>query len=52
MKTAKILTSIEEALKYLDMVAISYETTYKRNDLQPRKYSENYFHTFLDVNYV
>lgn len=51
MKTAKILTSIEEALKYLDMVAISYETTYKRKELQPRKYSDNYYQTFHDENY-
>ena len=51
MKTAKILTSIEEALKYLDMAAISYETTYKRKELQPRKYSDIYYQTFHDGNY-
>lgn len=30
MKAAKILTSIEDVLKYLDAVAISYNATYKR----------------------
>ena len=35
MKTAKILTSIEEVLKYLDMAEILYEITHKRKELQP-----------------
>lgn len=51
MKTAKILTSIEEVLKYLDMAAISYEATHKRKELQPRKYSDTYYQTFHDGNY-
>ena len=36
MKTGKILTSIEETLKYLDAVSILYSTTYKIKELQPR----------------
>lgn len=51
MKAAKILTSIEEVLKYLDIVEISYVTTYKRKDLQPHKYSDAYYQTFHDGNY-
>ena len=51
MKAAKILTSIEEELKYLDAVAISYNTTYKRKNLQPQKYSDAYYQTFHDEDY-
>lgn len=51
MKAAKILTSIEESLKYLDAVAISYSTTYKRKDLSPQKYSDAYYQTFHDGDY-
>lgn len=51
MKTAKILTSIEEVLKYLDMAEILYEITHKRKELQPRKYSDTYYQTFHDGNY-
>ncbi len=51
MKTAKILTSIEEILKYLDTVEISYNTTYKRKGLQPKKYSDTYYQTFHDGDY-
>ena len=51
MKASKILTSIEGVLKYLDAVAISYDTTYKRKDLRPQKYSDAYYQTFHDGNY-
>ena len=51
MKAAKILTSIEDVLKYLDAVAISYNTTYKRKNLQPQKYSDAYYQTFHDGDY-
>mgnify|MGYP003289365764 FL=1 len=51
MRAAKILTSIEEVLKYLDAVAISYNTTYKRKNLQPQKYSDAYYQTFHDGDY-
>ena len=50
MKTAKILTSIEEVLKYLDMAEILYKITHKRKELQPRKYSDTYYQTFHDGN--
>ena len=52
MKAAKILTSIEEVLKYLDAVEISYDTTYKRKSLQPQKYSDAYYQTFHDGDYT
>lgn len=52
MKAAKILTSIEEVLKYLDAVEISYDTTYKRKNLQPQKYSDAYYQTFHDGDYT
>ncbi len=51
MKAAKILTSIEEVLKYLDAVEISYNATYKRKNLQPKKYSDEYYQTFHDGDY-
>ena len=51
MIAAKILTSIEEVLKYLDAVAISYNTTYKRKNFQPQKYSDAYYQTFHDEDY-
>ena len=51
MKAAKILTSIEDVLKYLDAVAISYNATYKRKNLQPQKYSDAYSQTFHDGDY-
>ncbi|MCM1270290.1 MAG: DUF2290 domain-containing protein [Ruminococcus flavefaciens] len=51
MKAAKILTSIEEVLKYLDAVEISYDTTDKRKNLQPHKYSDAYYQTFHDGDY-
>lgn len=51
MKASKILTSIEEALKYLDTVEIAYDTTHKRKDLQPHKYSDAYYQTFHDGDY-
>lgn len=51
MKAAKILTSIEDVLKYLDAVAISYNATYKRKNLQPQKYSDAYYQTFHDGDY-
>lgn len=51
MKTGKILTSIEETLKYLDAVSILYSTTYKIKELQPHKYSDAYYQTFHDGDY-
>lgn len=51
MKAAKILISIEDVLKYLDAVAISYNATYKRKNLQPQKYSDAYYQTFHDGDY-
>lgn len=51
MKAAKILTSIEDVLKFLDAVAISYNATYKRKNLQPQKYSDAYYQTFHDGDY-
>lgn len=51
MKAAKILTSIEQVLKYLDAVEIPYNTTCKMKNLQPRKYSDAYYQTFHDGDY-
>ena len=51
MKTAKILTSIEEVLKYLDAVGIPYSTTYKLKNLLPQKYSDAYYQTFHNGDY-
>lgn len=51
MKTGKILTSIEDIIKYLNKVNIKCTSTYKRKVLQPQKYSDEYYHTFHDGDY-
>ena len=51
MTNAKILVSIEDVLKYLDMVGISYTCTVKRKNLKPGKYSEAYFQACHNGNY-
>lgn len=51
MKTAKILTSIEQVSKYLDAVDISYDVTYKAKELGTKKYSDAYYQTFHDGDY-
>lgn len=51
MTSAKILTSIEKVLEYLDMVKISYDCTLKRKNLLPGKYSEEYFQTCHSGDY-
>lgn len=51
MTRAKILVSIEEVLKYLDTVGISYDCTIKRKDLSPGKYSEAYFRACHNGDY-
>ena len=51
MKTAQILTSIEQVSKYLDAVDISYDVTYKAKELGPQKYSDAYYQTFHDGDY-
>ncbi len=52
MTNAKILSSIEEIMHYLDMVKISYSCTPKRKDLLPGKYSEEYFQICHKGDYV
>lgn len=52
MNKAKIYASIQDAIKYLDMVDISYSLTTKIKDLNPRKYSEEYFQACHKNDYL
>ena len=52
MKAAKILTSIEEIQKYLAAVKISYHVTHHIKELLPCKYSDAYYQTFHEGDYV
>lgn len=51
MTNAKILTSIEECIKYLSMVGFDVSPTPKRKELNLKKYSDQYFQAFHKGDY-